>query len=123
MYKHHVKVYDEDLATADISQTNVDGNAINAGGTLNALGVNVYATSAVTVAGTVTVTVYEDDEKDGSFTNSVATSTLAAKSYGEGELIARIPLPVDVKTWIKGKVAGNSSASGTIRVTLDYLGR
>lgn len=123
MYKHHVKVYDEDLAVADISQTSVDGQAVNAGGTLNALGVNVYAVGAVKVAGTVTVTISADDAKDGGFSETVTSVNLTAGDYVDDGLIAQIALPVDVKTWVKGKVAGNSSASGTIRVALDYLGR
>lgn len=123
MYKHKLQVWGEDLAVADISQTSVDGQAVNAGGTLNALGVNVYAVGAVKVADTVTVTVLADNAKDGGFSETAANANLPAGSYVEGELIAQIALPVDVKTWVKGKVAGNSSASGTIRVALDYLGR
>jgi hypothetical protein len=76
MYKHHVKVYDEDLAVADISQTSVDGQAVNAGGTLNALGVNVYAVGAVKVADTVTVTVLADNAKDGGFSETAANANL-----------------------------------------------
>ena len=123
MYKAHVKVYGEDLAVADVSQSSVDGVAQNAGGTLNALGVNVYASSAVNIASTVTVEVFSDDVKDGSFSTKEASITLPAGTYGEDDLIGQITLPVKVKNWVKGKVNGNSSSSGTVRVALDYLGR
>ena len=33
MYKHKLQVWGEDLAVADISQTSVDGEAVNGGGT------------------------------------------------------------------------------------------
>lgn len=123
MYKAHVKVYGEDLAVADVSQSSVDGVAQNAGGTLNALGVNVYAKTAVTISSTVTVEVFSDDVKNGSFATKEASITLPAGTYGEDDLIGQITLPVNVKNWVKGKVSGNSSSSGTVRVALDYLGR
>lgn len=123
MYKHKLQVWGEDLAVADISKTSVTGEAVLAGGTNGGLVINVIAESAVTVASTVTVTVTEDDAKDGTFETTVATATLAAGTYAKGDCIAQIGIKPDVKMWLKGAVAGNSSASGTICVTLGLLAR
>ena len=112
MYKHKLRVWGEDLAVADISQTSVDGEAVN-----------VIAESAVKVAGSVTVTILGDDVKDGGFSTTETSANLTVGDYAAGDLIAQIALAPDVKTWLKGKVAGNSSASGTICVTLGYLAR
>ena len=123
MYKHKLQVWGEDLAVADISQTSVDGEAVNGGGTNRGLVVNVIAESAVKVAGSVTVTILGDDVKEGGFSTTETSAALTAGDYAAGDLIAQIALAPDVKTWLKGKVAGNSSASGTICVTLGYLAR
>lgn len=123
MYKHKLQVWGEDLAVADISETSVTGEAVLAGGTNGGLVINVIAESAVTVASTVTVTITGDDKQDGTFATSVASATLKAGTYAKGDCIAQIALAPDVKMWLKGAVAGNSSASGTICVTLGLLAR
>ena len=133
MYKHKLQVWGEDLAVADISQTSVDGEAVNGGGTNGGLVVNVIAESAVKVAGSVTVRragylpkgryTVREWAKDGDFSTTETSANLTVGDYAAGDLIAQIALAPDVKTWLKGKVAGNSSASGTICVTLGYLAR
>ena len=63
------------------------------------------------------------DSNYGVFSNTESSANFTAGDYAAGDLIAQIALAPDVKTWLKGKVAGNSSASGTIGVTLGYLAR
>ena len=123
MYKHKLQVYGEDLAVADISQTSaVTGEAVIGGGTNGGLVVNVFAETAATVASTVTVAIEGSDSEDGSF-SAVTSATLPAATFAAGDLIAQIPLPPDAPMWLKGKVTGNASSSGTVCVTLGYLPR
>lgn len=123
MYKHNLQVWAEDLADADISQSNVNGDAVMAGGTNGGLVVNVIAESAVTVADTVAVTILQDDNQKGNYTDTLVVKNLPAGTYAKGDLIVQIGLPANIKTWLKGKVAGNSSSSGLVCVTLGYLAR
>ncbi len=122
MYKHHLQVWGEDLAIADISTSSVDGEAVMAGGTNGGLVINVIADNAVNVSAATTVTVKEDDKQNGSFADTVATATLPTGTYAKGDLIAQIAVKPDCKQWIKGSVT-SAGGTGTICVTLGLLAR
>ena len=124
MYKHKLKVYDENLLdAADISQTATSGvNPVFVGGTQNALVARVFAETAVVVAGTATAKVLASSTKTGSFVE-VATKNLPTGTYAKDDMIAEIILPLDIAKWGKANLNGNSSCSGEVIVTLGYVAR
>ena len=92
-----IKVYGEDLYNGGTSEEVIGG------GTMQALVVNIFATKTKSYSA-ATVTVKAADAKGG--------------SYNEGDLLASLSLPFDVKNWLKAE-----STDTDVRVTLGYLPR
>lgn len=105
-----IKVYGEDLYNGGTSEEVIGG------GTMQALVVNIFATKTKSYSA-ATVTVKAADAKGGSY-EDVVTSKEISGSYNEGDLLASLSLPFDVKNWLKAE-----STDTDVRVTLGYLPR
>lgn len=132
MYKNEVKVYDEDLAVAKLSDASTvsDKTPVRADGTMNALIVNVFANNAVTLAAgkTVTVSVLGAASEEDTFVEVASTTFTGAtggSQYAKDDLIGRISLPFEAPALVKANVASGDTAGnlGEVRVTLGYLPR
>lgn len=132
MYKNEVKVYDEDLAIAKLSDASTvsDKTPVRADGTMNALIVNVFANDAVTIAAGKTVTVSvlgagADEDTFVEVASGTFTGATGGSSYVKDDLIGRISLPFEAPALVKANVASSDTTgnAGTVRVTLGYLPR
>jgi len=124
MMNNFLKVYDEDLVNGSLAAETVGSDKVlNAGSTMGALAVNVFAKGAVTLASDVVVTVKHGDDKDGSFGELMNVSVSAGGSFKDGELMATAILPENTKAYIMATVTSAVANSGDVRVTLGYLAR
>lgn len=123
MINNILKVYDEDLAKGALNQTSIGSDKVlEAGSTMGALCVNVFAVGNTSVSDEVVVTVKHGDTKDGSFAE-IMTIPVQAGEFKDGNLMATATLPQDVKDFIAATVSSSTSNSGNVRVTLGYLAR
>lgn len=121
MYKHTLKVYDEDLYKGGTS------GVVNMGGTMGALVVNVFATADKTSFAKTIVTIKSGDDKDTLNTTVGTFDIPAASNVKKGDLLATYTPPFDVETFLTASVAGTGTdgagAETGIRITAGYLPR
>ncbi|MFI3271238.1 MAG: hypothetical protein R3Y11_03905 [Pseudomonadota bacterium] len=132
MYKHTLRVHGEFLAAAQsVSSTAATGNgsALRADNTQGALELVIAANGDVSIAAekAITVTLTECDTEDGTYTTVpiyFMKTYSAATAYADGDVIGKIPLPSDIKTFVKVALSTtNTSAIGAVDVFAAYLPR
>lgn len=125
MMNNILKVYDEDLINSAINKANVPSDkVVAAGATQGALAVNVFAKGNVSTSGAaITITVKHGNTEQGTFAEVQTISVAKDKTFADGELMATVTLPQDVKAYVMATATSAASNSGEIRVTLGYLAR
>lgn len=116
MYKHKLKVYDEDLYNAGTS------GVVFVGGTMGALKVIVVANADATSFKASTVTIKHGDSADNVNTTLDTITIAVASDVKEGDVLGSLMLPNDVKDYVTASMDG-SGESTYARVTLEYLPR
>lgn len=116
MYKHKLKVYDEDLYNAGTS------GVVFVGGTMAALKVIVVANADAASFKESTVTINQGDSAS-SVSETVGTITIsAASNVKKGDVLGGFVLPDNVKDYVTATMDG-AGESTYARVTLEYLAR
>lgn len=125
MMNNVLKVYDEDLINGSLGAASVASDKVVAcGSTQGALCVNVFAMGSVSTAGAeVVITVKHGDSLNGSFADLQTITVAKSKTFKDGELMATLTLPNDVKAYVMASATSNASNTGAMRVTLGYLAR
>lgn len=123
MYKHDLKVYDEDLLNADTA------GVVKAQGNMGGLVVRIFAIEAAQSVGSTDITI-KSGEDGTTFGTTIATVNVASASAVEaGQKLAEVMLPYDVERYVTASAAAGSgagtgaTADDNIRVTLGYLPR
>lgn len=123
MYKHDLKVYDEDLLNADTA------GVVKAQGNMGGLVVRIFAIEAAQSVGSTDVTI-KSGEDGTNFNTTIATVNVASASPVEaGQKLAEVMLPYDVERYVTASAAAGAdagtgaTADDNIRVTLGYLPR
>lgn len=132
MYKHTLKVHGEFLAeeqSVTSTATTGNGGALRADNTQGAIELVIAANGDVDIAAekAITVTLTHCDTEDGTYTTVpiyFKETYSAATSFEDGEIIGHIPLPSDVKTFVKVTLStSNTTAIGDVDVFAAYLPR
>lgn len=125
MMNNILKVYDEDLINGELNAAAVASDkVVAAGSTQGALCVNVFAKGEVSTAGAaVEISVKHGDSEDGAFAELQTISVAQGKTFADGELMATMTLPADVKAYVMASATSATGNSGGMRVTLGYLAR
>ena len=116
MYKHKLKVYDEDLYNAGTS------GVVFVGGAMGALKVIVVANADATSFKASTVTIKHGDSADNVSTTLDTITIAVASNVKEGDVLGSLMLPDDVKDYVTASM-DDSGESTYARVTLEYLPR
>lgn len=114
MYKHSLKVYDEDLYNAG------ESGVVNVGGTMGALAINLVAIADAAAFVATTVTVKQGDVETAVTEACGVFTSVEKANVKAGEVIATYTLPADVKTFVTATVEGETTNA---RVTPAYLPR
>ncbi|MCM1324653.1 MAG: hypothetical protein NC218_11070 [Acetobacter sp.] len=125
MMNNILKVYGEDLINDDLSAAAVASDkVVAAGSTQGALCVNVFAKGEVSTSGAaVVITLKHGDTENGGFADLQTITVAKGKTFADGELMATVTLPADVKAYVMAAATSAAGNSGGVRVTLGYLAR
>lgn len=114
MYKHDLKVYNEDLLNAG------KAGIVKAQGNMGGLVVRIFAIEAAAEISSTNVTIKSGDDGK-TFGTTIATVNVSSSSPVEaGQKLAEVTLPYDVERYV---TASADSGDNNIRVTLGYLPR
>lgn len=133
MYNHQLRIYGEYLAKEQPlpqnSQSVGNGGGQRAGSMMGAAEVVLTASAPVTLQAQKSVSFgLEESDDNTSFTpvplTFRLTSGTAARTWEQGDVIGRLPLPSELKRFVRLTLAtDDSTAKGSVDAAFSYLPR